>query len=146
MEATENAMFFAPDKGNVVFASAYDGWGFTLGQFAQILAKSVEGFKGINPRALMQCLWSGMYYNAKTKQVCKKPPSKNAEPMMASMVRQSKRRVYMREIPTLYLSYVGYVVWYTGRHRYDPAVIITDTHRATLCVSPSLSLSVSISI
>ena len=107
MEATENAMFFAPDKGNVVFASAYDGWGFTLGQFAQILAKSVEGFKGINPRALMQCLWSGMYYNAKTKQVCKKPPSKNAEPMMASMVSQSKRRVYMRDRPTLYLFVCG---------------------------------------
>ena len=154
MEATENAMFFAPDKGNVVFASAYDGWGFTLGQFAQILAKSVEGFKGINPRALMQCLWSGMYYNAKTKQVCKKPPSKNAEPMMASMVSQSKRRVYMRDRPTLYLSYVDYVVWYTGRHRYDPAVIITDTPCDAVCFpisclflslsNPSLTVSLSL--
>ena len=38
-EAVENKMLFDPRRGNVLFASAYDGWGCTVDDFAKLHAE-----------------------------------------------------------------------------------------------------------
>lgn len=53
----EEKFFFSPSKGNVAFASATDGWAFTLNSFAPRIAKQF----GMNPKVLTQFLW-GKYY------------------------------------------------------------------------------------
>ena len=44
IEEKENEYYFDPIKGNVIFCSALDCWGFTLNTFADILSKKM-GFK-----------------------------------------------------------------------------------------------------
>ena len=34
-EKDDEDLYFLPDRGNVIFASAIDGWGFRVGKFAQ---------------------------------------------------------------------------------------------------------------
>ena len=68
----ESDMQFAPEKGNVLFASAFDGWAFSLVEFAAFYAKKL----GMSARALQRCLWGEYYYHPKT-QVC--APDKNRQ-------------------------------------------------------------------
>lgn len=44
---------FDPGKGNVLFCSAVDGWGFTVPQFGHIYASKF----GFSPSALARALW-----------------------------------------------------------------------------------------
>lgn len=37
-EADDSHLYFSPDQGNVVFASAVDGWGFTTLTFAKLFS------------------------------------------------------------------------------------------------------------
>ena len=41
-EEEEEEQEFSPEKGNVAFASAYDGWAFRLCQFAEMYAGEEE--------------------------------------------------------------------------------------------------------
>eukprot|EP00644_Phytophthora_capsici_P011935 jgi/Phyca11/526703/estExt2_fgenesh1_pm.C_PHYCAscaffold_120048 len=41
-EQRENEMLFSPSNGNVIFASATDGWAFGIGYFASLYAKKLE--------------------------------------------------------------------------------------------------------
>ncbi|KAK6537621.1 Elongation factor 2 [Orbilia ellipsospora] len=54
----------APDQGNVAFASAYQGWGFTIRTFATRYAKKF----GVNKENMMKRLWGDSYFNPKTKK------------------------------------------------------------------------------
>lgn len=60
LEEEEEEAAFSPEKGNIVFASAYDGWGFRTSQFAAIYAEKL----GCNPKALEKvdaiCKWHAM--------------------------------------------------------------------------------------
>lgn len=64
-EKDDEDIYFAPEKGNVVFASAMDGWGFRVGKFAQIYAQKL-GIKDANFRTV---LWGDFYLDPKTKKV-----------------------------------------------------------------------------
>jgi ribosome assembly protein 1 len=57
IEKLEMEHFFSPEKGNVAFASATNGWAFTLNSFAPRVAKQF----GMNPNVLRKFLW-GKYY------------------------------------------------------------------------------------
>ena len=37
-EAANEQVIFSPERGNVVFGSAYDGWAFRIDQFAEMYA------------------------------------------------------------------------------------------------------------
>jgi small GTP-binding protein len=64
-EKTEASLFFDPTRGNVVFASAYDGWAFSVDDFARLHAERL----GV-PRALLRrALWGEFYYRPKTKKI-----------------------------------------------------------------------------
>ena len=52
-ERAEAALFFDPRRGNVVFASAVDGWAFTLDEFAALHAPRL----GLPRGALRRALW-----------------------------------------------------------------------------------------
>ena len=79
-ETLENNFFFAPEKGNVAFASAIDGWGFTIPAFAYIISKKLS----IKPRALSRYLWGEYYYS--NNKVVKKAPTKTSKPMFVQFV------------------------------------------------------------
>ncbi|EJC97981.1 P-loop containing nucleoside triphosphate hydrolase protein [Fomitiporia mediterranea MF3/22] len=64
-EKDDEDIYFAPERGNVVFASAIDGWGFRIGKFAQLYAAKL-GMKEAN---LRRVLWGDYYLDPKTKRV-----------------------------------------------------------------------------
>jgi hypothetical protein len=51
--------------GEVVFASALDGWGFSLQQFARLWARKLQA----KPPQLRRMLWGEYAYSAKAKKV-----------------------------------------------------------------------------
>lgn len=64
-EKDDEDIYFAPERGNVVFASAIDCWGFRVGNFAQLYSTKL-GFKEAN---LRRVLWGDFYLDPKTKKV-----------------------------------------------------------------------------
>jgi ribosome assembly protein 1 len=64
-ERDDQDIYFAPERGNVVFASAIDGWGFRVGKFAQLYALKL----GIEEWKLRKVLWGDFYLDPKTKKV-----------------------------------------------------------------------------
>ncbi|EIN12824.1 P-loop containing nucleoside triphosphate hydrolase protein [Punctularia strigosozonata HHB-11173 SS5] len=63
-EKDDEDIYFAPERGNVVFASALDGWGFRVSKFAQLFAVKL-GMKEAN---LRRVLWGDFYLDPKTKR------------------------------------------------------------------------------
>ena len=64
-EKEDEDLYFAPEKGNVIFASAINGWAFRLGRFAQLYAAKL----GIQEQKLRRVLWGDFYLDPKTKRV-----------------------------------------------------------------------------
>lgn len=64
-EKDDEDIYFAPERGNVIFASAIDGWGFRVGKFAQLYSTKL-GFKEEN---LRRVLWGDFYLDPKSKKV-----------------------------------------------------------------------------
>lgn len=61
---------FQPQLGNVVFASAHDGWAFRVGQMAKQYADKL----GCNVTALEQAFWGDFAFQTKTKRIIKIKP------------------------------------------------------------------------
>lgn len=40
-DADDSNLYFSPEQGNVVFASAIDGWGFTVHTFARLFSEKL---------------------------------------------------------------------------------------------------------
>lgn len=64
-EKEDEDLYFAPERGNVIFASAIDGWAFRLGKFAQLYAAKL----GIQEMKLRRVLWGDYYLDPKSKKV-----------------------------------------------------------------------------
>lgn len=64
-EKDDEDIYFAPEKGNVIFASAIDGWGFRVGKFASLYAQKL----GIKEANLKRVLWGDYFLDPKTKKV-----------------------------------------------------------------------------
>ncbi|XP_061366373.1 uncharacterized protein LOC133309595 [Gastrolobium bilobum] len=61
----DNEDVFQPQRGNVVFACALDGWGFGIHEFAEIYASKI----GASVNSLQKALWGSRYFNPKTKMI-----------------------------------------------------------------------------
>ena len=91
-EKDDEDIYFAPGSGNVIFASAIDGWAFTIKQFASIYERKL-GFK----RAVLEhVLWGDFYLDPKTKRVLgqKHLKGRNLKPMFVQLVLDSIWAVY----------------------------------------------------
>ncbi|TKY69080.1 Elongation factor Tu GTP-binding domain-containing protein 1 [Spatholobus suberectus] len=87
----DNEDVFQPQKGNVIFACALDGWGFGIREFAEIYASKL----GASVGALQRALWGARYYNPKTKMIVgKKGVGANKKPMFVQFVLEPLWQVY----------------------------------------------------
>ncbi|KAJ3116862.1 Cytoplasmic GTPase/eEF2-like protein (ribosomal biogenesis) [Physocladia obscura] len=57
-------LYFSPEKGNVVFASAIDGWAFRIDHFAALYTSKL----GVKESSLKKVLWGDFYLDPKTKR------------------------------------------------------------------------------
>ena len=74
---------FAPEKGNVVFASAIDGWGFGIGRFAMYWAKQLS----LNKNALQKYMFDDYTFNKNSMKISKlDSANSNSKPMFVSMI------------------------------------------------------------
>ena len=91
-ERDDEDLYFAPEQGNVIFASAIDGWAFRIGQFAQIHAKRL----GIREGNLRKVLWGDFYLDPKTKRVLSRKHlgKRSLKPMFVQFVLENLWAVY----------------------------------------------------
>uniref|UniRef100_A0A914XGQ5 Tr-type G domain-containing protein n=1 Tax=Plectus sambesii TaxID=2011161 RepID=A0A914XGQ5_9BILA len=90
LDAREERVHFEPSKGNVVFCSAIDGWGFTVGDFARILSKKT----GMNESVLANTLWGDFYFDAKAKRIRKGAVDNGKKPIFVQLVLDNIWAVY----------------------------------------------------
>lgn len=86
-ERDDEDLYFAPEKNNVIFCSAVDGWAFTIRQFAAIYEKKL----GIKRTVLEKVLWGDYYLDPKTKRVLgvKHLKGRALKPMFVQLVLDS---------------------------------------------------------
>jgi ribosome assembly protein 1 len=91
-EKEDEDLYFAPERGNVLFASAIDGWAFRLGKFARLYGEKL----GIKEANLRKVLWGEWYLDPKTKRVVgrKKLAGRPLKPLFVQFVLENIWRVY----------------------------------------------------
>ena len=91
-ERDDEEIYFAPEKNNVIFSSAIDGWAFTVKQFASLYEKKL----GIKRSVLEKVLWGEFYLDPKTKRVLgpKHLKGRNLKPMFVQLVLENIWAVY----------------------------------------------------
>ncbi|KAI9803194.1 MAG: hypothetical protein M1825_001985 [Sarcosagium campestre] len=91
-EKDDEDIYFAPEKNNVIFSSAIDGWAFTVKQFAGIYEKKL----GIKRTSLEKVLWGEYYLDPKTKRVLgqKHLKGRSLKPMFVQLVLETIWAVY----------------------------------------------------
>ncbi|KAG1776182.1 P-loop containing nucleoside triphosphate hydrolase protein [Suillus placidus] len=108
-EKDDEDIYFAPEQGNVVFASAIDGWGFRVGNFAQLYSAKL-GFKEAN---LRRVLWGDFYLDPKTKKVI------------------NHKHLRGRALKPLFVQFVLENIWAV----YDAVVMNPNTEKVTKIVT-----------
>ncbi|OTF69591.1 elongation factor Tu GTP-binding domain-containing protein 1-like protein [Euroglyphus maynei] len=86
----DSGVYFSPENGNVLFASAIDGWGFTIADFAQILSTKL----GFSVNALTKTLWGDYYLNVREKRIQKGAQSKAKKPLFVTFVLENLSKIY----------------------------------------------------
>ncbi|KAI2642822.1 P-loop containing nucleoside triphosphate hydrolase protein [Xylaria nigripes] len=91
-ERDDEELYFAPEKNNVIFSSAIDGWAFTVRQFASLYEKKL----GIKRNIMERVLWGDFYLDPKTKKVLgrKHLKGRNLKPMFVQLVLEQVWAVY----------------------------------------------------
>lgn len=89
-DLSEDDLYFTPQTENVIFTSAIDGWGFSLGQFAAIYSKRLS----FNREKLQQILWGDYYLDMRTKKVSRTPKSKSEKTIFVQFVLDNIWAIY----------------------------------------------------
>ena len=91
-EKDDEDIYFAPEKNNVIFSSAIDGWAFTVKQFAGLYERKL----GIKRSVLEKVLWGDFYLDPKTKRVLgsKHLKGRHLKPMFVQLVLDNIWAVY----------------------------------------------------
>ncbi|KAG9235230.1 P-loop containing nucleoside triphosphate hydrolase protein [Amylocarpus encephaloides] len=91
-EKDDEDIYFAPEKNNVIFSSAIDGWAFTVRQFASLYEKKL----GIKRTVMEKVLWGDFYLDPKTKKVLAQKHLKGRalKPMFVQLVLEQIWAVY----------------------------------------------------
>jgi ribosome assembly protein 1 len=91
-EKEDEDIYFAPERGNVVFSSALDGWAFTIETFAAMFEKRL----GMKRETVTKVLWGDYFLDPKTKRVlgAKHLKGRNLRPMFVEFVLNNIWAVY----------------------------------------------------
>jgi len=91
-ERDDEELYFAPEKNNVIFGSAIDGWAFTVRQFAALYEKKL----GLKRSILERVLWGNFYLDPKTKKVLgsKHLKGRTLKPIFVQLVLEQIWAVY----------------------------------------------------
>ncbi|KAF2676043.1 P-loop containing nucleoside triphosphate hydrolase protein [Lentithecium fluviatile CBS 122367] len=91
-EKDDEDIYFAPEKNNVIFSSAIDGWAFTVRQFAALYEKKL----GIKRSILERVLWGDFYLDPKSKRVLgtRHLKGRHLKPMFVQLVLDNIWAVY----------------------------------------------------
>lgn len=81
-EIDDSSLYFSPEQGNVLFASAIDGWGFGIKEFAKIYSNKL----GFSEKILRKTLWGDFYINNKTKRIMKGAQEKAKKPLFVQFI------------------------------------------------------------
>ncbi|KAK8380275.1 hypothetical protein O3P69_016707 [Scylla paramamosain] len=93
IETTDDSdLYFSPELGNVVFASAYDGWGFSIHHFASLLSAKL----GMNKEVLNKTLWGDYYITNKggEKRIMSGARDKRKNPLFVTLILENLYKVY----------------------------------------------------
>ena len=96
-EKDDEDIYFEPEKNNVIFATAIDGWAFTPRQFAAQYEKKLEKMGiSIKRNMLEKVLWGDFYLDLKNKRVLlpKHLKGRNLKPMFVQLVLEPIWAVY----------------------------------------------------
>ncbi|KAF9877472.1 ribosome biogenesis protein [Colletotrichum karsti] len=95
-ERDDEDLYFAPEKNNVIFSSAIDGWAFTVRQFAGLYQKKL----GIKRDVMEKVLWGSFYLDPKTKKILgqKHLKGRNLKPMFVQLVLEPIWTVYQATV------------------------------------------------
>jgi ribosome assembly protein 1 len=91
-EKDDEDLYFAPERNNVIFSSALDGWAFTVRQFAAQYEKKL----GISRVQLEKVLWGRFYLDPKTKRILgpKHLKGRSLKPLFVQLVLEPVWAVY----------------------------------------------------
>uniref|UniRef100_A0A4W5LRY0 Elongation factor like GTPase 1 n=1 Tax=Hucho hucho TaxID=62062 RepID=A0A4W5LRY0_9TELE len=140
-DSDDSQLYFSPDQGNVVFASAIDGWGFSIQQFAQIHSQRM----GIRAEVLLRTLWGDFYLNAKAKKIMKGAHAKGKKPLFVQLVLDNIWSLYdtvvtrrdKEKIEKMMMSLGVKVMTRDSRHS-DPKVLLSAICSQWLPVSQAV--------
>ncbi|WAO90946.1 Tr-type G domain-containing protein [Fusarium falciforme] len=95
-ERDDEDIYFAPEKNNVIFSSAIDGWAFTCRQFAAMYEKKL----GIKRGVMEKVLWGNFYLDPKTKKILgpKHLKGRNLKPLFVQLVLEPVWTVYQATV------------------------------------------------
>ncbi|KAI1101982.1 P-loop containing nucleoside triphosphate hydrolase protein [Jackrogersella minutella] len=125
-ERDDEELYFAPEKNNVIFSSAIDGWAFTVRQFASLYEKKL----GIKRSIMEKVLWGDFYLDPKTKKVLgrKHLKGRNLKPMFVQLV--------LEQVWAVYQATTG------GDHgKGDPALLEKITKSLNITIPPHIARS-----
>jgi ribosome assembly protein 1 len=125
-ERDDEDLYFAPERNNVIFASAIDGWAFTVRQFGGIYEKKL----GMKRALLEMVLWGDFYLDPKTKKVLgqKHLKGRALKPIFVQLV--------LEPIWTVYEATTG-----GGKGKGDQALLEKVTKSLTITLSPQIARS-----
>jgi len=90
IEADDSSIYFSPEQGNVIFASAVDGWAFGISEFVTMYSKKL----GVKSEILAKTLWGDYYLNTKTKRIMKGAQAKGKKPLFVQFILDNLWTVY----------------------------------------------------
>lgn len=150
-ERDDEDLYFAPERNNVIFGSAIDGWAFTVRQFAALYEKKL----GIKRSALEKVLWGNFYLDPKTKKVLgqKHLKGRNLKPLFVQLVLDQVWAVYNATVggengkgdPTMLEKITKSLNITIPRHilnSRDPKTLLTTVFSSWLPLSVALLVSV----
>ncbi|PRW32859.1 ribosomal S5 Elongation factor G III V family [Chlorella sorokiniana] len=130
-EEEEEEQAFAPERGNVVFGSAYDGWAFRINQFAEMYAAKM----GCKAAALQRALWGDFAYQPKTKRIVriKSDQQGRAKPLFVQLALEPIWKAYGAcEQGADHTAILGRIVQGLGLSSITPRVLQHPDARAAL--------------
>ncbi|KAB7503876.1 Elongation factor-like GTPase 1 [Armadillidium nasatum] len=85
-------LYFSPESGNVLFASAFDGWGFRLSKFVDMYHKKLNLAK----EDLKRALWGDFYISSKggVKKIVGGAREKGKSPLFVSLILENIYKIY----------------------------------------------------